>query len=287
MSPIGRVFIVLNLALAGGFLVVSGSYLQKQDNFKKKFETSEKEKSEAVTKLNQQIDDLQKERGTFENAKTAAETEKNRLLVQINNLEDDKKQMLQRLSSLEGDMKQLVATAQSGNTEAKAAHVRAEEAYKKAIADEATRDDAVRAKDAALAENRDLKTKITGLEDAIVTKDKNIATLESDKSQLGLLVKVAESYGFIRAMAAPNLAGLVTTSNDRLCTIQITDNPGKINIKEAIEQGKWSFAIYDASGYKGEAVAERFEESANAVLCKVYPVKGEIKEGDKAATKTP
>lgn len=287
MSPIGRVFIVLNLALAGGFLVVSGSYLQKQDNFKKKFEASEKEKAEIVQKKDQQIADLDKDRGTFENAKTAAETEKNRLLVQINNLEDDKKQMLQRLSSLEGDMKQLVATAQSGNTEAKAAHARAEEAYKKAIADEATRDDAVRAKDAALAENRDLKTKITGLEDAIVTKDKNIATLESDKSQLGLLVKVAESYGFIRAMAAPNLAGLVTTSNDRLCTIQITDNPGKINIKEAIEQGKWSFAIYDASGYKGEAVAERFEESANAVLCKVYPVKGEIKEGDKAATKTP
>lgn len=287
MSPIGRVFIVLNLLLAGGFLAVSGTHLQKQHNYKAKLEQAEKDHKAKVEALDAQIATLDSERGKFENAKTANETEKNRLAVQIAQLEDEKKQLMQRLSSLEGDVKQLVATAQSGNAEAKAAHERAEAAYKKAIADEATRDEAVRAKDAAVAENRDLKTKITGLEEAIVGKDKNIATLESDKAQLGLLVKVAESYGFIRAMAAPNLAGLVTTSNDRLCTIQITDNPGKINIKEAIEQGKFSFAIYDASGYKGEAVAERYEESANAVLCKVVPVKGAIKEGDKAATKTP
>ena len=38
MSPIGRVFIVLNLILAGTFVGFSGTHLQKQFNWKKQAE---------------------------------------------------------------------------------------------------------------------------------------------------------------------------------------------------------------------------------------------------------
>ena len=288
MSPIGRVFIVLNLALAGGFLVVSGTHLQKQHNYKSRLEAVEKAHAEKVAALEGQINTAETERNKFEIAKTANETEKNRLVVENSQLVDENKGLNTRLSTMEADLKQLNATAAAGNTESKAAHAQAKAAYEMAIADQKTRDEAVNAKNSAVAENRDLKTKIASLEEAVATRDGKINGLENDKNNLGLLVKVAESYGFLRSMAAPNLSGVVTVSDARLCTIQITENPGKINIKEAIETGKWGFAIYDASGYKGEAIAERFEESANAVLCRVFPVKGgEIKEGDKASTKTP
>ena len=43
MSPIGRVFIVLNLLLAGTFVGFSGTYLQKQHNYKDKAEKVEKQ----------------------------------------------------------------------------------------------------------------------------------------------------------------------------------------------------------------------------------------------------
>ena len=111
--------------------------------------------------------------------------------------------------------------------------------------------------------------------------------MKKEGSELKMLVKVAETNGFLRAMAAPNLSGLVTSAAGRLCTIQINENPGNVDIAGEIEKGKWGFAIYDASGYKGEAIATKFEASANAVLCNVYLVKGEIKQGDRAATKTP
>lgn len=287
MSPIGRVFIVLNLALAGGFVVVSGTHLQKQHNYKTKLEAAEKAHAEKVAALESQSSKFESERNTFENAKTANETQLGEARRANSLLEDENKRLSQQLSTIEGNVSQLIAAAQAANSEMKAAFTQAKEAYAMAIADQKVKDEAVRAKDAALAENRDLKNTITGLQEAVATRDGKINGLETDRSQLQLLVKVAESYGFIRSMAAPNLAGLVTTSNGRLCTIQITDNPGNINIKEAIELGKWGFAIYDATGYKGEAIAERFEESANAVLCKVFAVKGEIREGDKAATKTP
>jgi len=287
MSPIGRVFIVLNLVLAGGFVYVSGTYLQRQHNYKEQFETEEVAHATTVKDKDAQIAKLTEERNTFENAKISTETRVGELLRTNGDLTAENKQLSGQLSNIEGQVGSLLAEAKAANQESKTAFATAKAAYDAAMASQNERNDAVNAKDAALAENRDLKAKIASLEETVTTRDKSIAGLESDKSQLQLLVKVAESYGFIRSMAAPNLAGTVTNANGRLCTISITDNPGNINIKEAIELGKWGFAIYDASGYKGEAIAQRYEEGANAVLCQVFPVKGEIREGDKAATKTP
>lgn len=288
MSPIGRVFIVLNLLLAGGFVVVSGTHLQKQHNWKSKFEAEKKAHDDDVAKLTAEGRRLESERNTFENAKTANEAQLGESKRANSLLEDENKRLSQQLSSMEGDMKKLVAAAESANTEMKAAFSQAKAAYDMAIADQKVKDDAVRAKDAAEGENRNLKTEIANLQSTIKTRDVSIGSLESEKSQLALLVKVAEVNGFLRSMAAPNLSGLVTTAAGNLVTIQITDNPGNVDIQSEINRGKWGFAIYDASGYKGEAIPERYEASANAVLCKVELLKGgAFREGDKAATKTP
>lgn len=287
MSPIGRVFIVLNLVLAGGFVYVSGTHLQRQHNFKEKWETEQKAHETTKKEKDDQITKLSTERNTFENASIGNETRVGELSRLNAQLSDENKRLAAQLSQIEGQVGQLVAAAQAANTESKTAFATAKSAYDMAIAAANDKNEAVNAKDAALAENRDLKAKIASLEENVQNRDKNIASLEAEKNQLNLLVKVAESYGFIRSMAAPNLAGTVTNATGRLCTISITENPGNINIKDAIEMGKWGFAIYDASGYKGEAIAERYEEGANAVLCRVFPVKGEIREGDRAATKTP
>ena len=288
MSPIGRVFIVLNLLLAGGFVVVSGTHLQKQHNWKSISESEKKGRADDATKFTAEVKRLESERNTFENAKTANETQLGEAKRANALLEDENKRLSQQLSSIEGDTKKLLASAESANAEAKAAFTQSKAAYDMAIADQKVKDDAVRAKDAAEAENRGLKNEIAGLKSTVDTRDGSIKSLETEKSQLSLLVKVAEANGFLRSMAAPNLAGLVTTAAGNLVTIQITDNPGNVDIKAEIERAKWGFAIYDASGYKGEAYPERYEASANAILCKVGLLKGgAIREGDKAATKTP
>ena len=289
MSPVGRVFIVLNLVLAGGFAYVSGTYLQKQDNYKQKFERSEKAKADLEKAKDAQIAQLEQERNAFETAKAANEQSllatKNQLAQKI----DENKALYTQLSSLEANTAKLVSIAEAGNTESKAAFERAMQAYNQAIADQKTRDDAVNAKNAAEAENRTLKTEIANYVETVKNKDLNIASLEKDKSELNLLVSVAVANGFSPAMAAPNLTGLVTAANGRLCTIQITDNPGKVDIADQISKRPFNFAIHDASGYKGEAVATKYEASANAVLCNLFLVKDgmAIKEGDRAATKTP
>ena len=61
----------------------------------------------------------------------------------------------------------------------------------------------------------------------------------------------------------------------------------QVDIADQLSKRKFSFAIYDASGYKGEAVATSFHAEDNAITCTITLPKGEIKVGDKAATKTP
>ena len=289
MSPVGRVFIVLNLVLAGGFAYVSGTYLQKQDNYKQKFERSEKAKADLEKAKDLQIAQLEQERNAFETAKAANEQSLLATKNQLAQKNDENKALYTQLSSLEANTAKLVSIAEAGNTESKAAFERATQAYNQAIADQKTKDDAVNAKNAAEAENRTLKTEIANYVETVKNKDLNIAGLEKDKSELNLLVSVAVANGFSPAMAAPNLTGLVTAANGRLCTIQITDNPGKVDIADQISKRPFNFAIHDASGYKGEAVATKYEASANAVLCNLFLVKDgmSIKEGDRAATKTP
>jgi hypothetical protein len=287
MSPIGRVFIVLNLVLSGTFVAMSGTNLQKQHTAKEQADKAQAESKKQIDLQAQQIKTLEGERSAFENGKTKAETDNAALANAKQQLQDENKRLSEQLASMDATLKSLNTAAQSNATETKAAFEKANAAFQLATAAQSAKDEAIRVKDATVAENRGLTNKIAELTEAVSKRDGDIAALTADKSQLQLLVKVAESKGYLTSMAAPNLTGMVTMASDRLCTVQVTDNPGNVNVKEAIELGKWSFAIFDASGYKGEAVAEKFEESTNSVLCKVFPVKGEIKSGDKAATKTP
>ena len=287
MSPIGRVFIVLNLLLAGGFAMFAGTHLQKQHNYKALLtQEQEARKKETESWTTERIR-LEGERNTFENAKSAREAELGATKNQLEQTNDENKRLAQQLGSMDADLKKMASLAEANNIEMKAAHERAKAAYDMAIADQKVKDESVRAKDAAEAENRTLKTTIASLEDTVKNKDLSIDDLGKERSRLNLLVSVATQKGFLPSMAAPSLAGMVTNASARLCTIQVTDNPGKIDIAEEIARNPFRIAIYDASGYKGEAVATSYEASANAILCNLELVKGEIKEGDKASTRTP
>ncbi len=285
MSPIGRVFIVLNLLLAGTFVGFSGTYLQKQHNYKDKLEQAEKAAAEQIAALNAEKERLTSERQSIENAKTAFETQFNATKNALDKANDENKRLSQQNDSFQGDLKRLASIAEAGNKQADAAFAQAREAYQASIAAQSTKDDAVRAKDVAEEENRKLKADIVALNETVTNKDLEIAGLQKERSELNLLVAVASEKGFLPSMAAPNLSGTVTHAAGRLCTIAVTDNPGNVDIADQIAKRKFRIALYDASGYKGEAVAVEYNEAQKAILCNVILTnKGPITEGDKAST---
>lgn len=287
MSPIGRVFIVLNLALAGGFAVVSGTYLQKQHNFKTKWEAEKADKEKVVAEKDRELDLLRSERNTLETQKTTFENQLAAANNQIAGLQDENKRLSGLTSSQEATLKQLLSQAEAANSQAKAAFDQARDAYQASIQAGNERNEAVNLKNAAEAENRALKNDIAALNGTIKDKDVQIASLERETSEQKLLVQAATVNGFLPGMAAPNLTGTVTNASGRLCTISITDNPGNVDIQDQIERRPFRFAIFDDKGFKAEAVATKYEASAKAVLCNVLLTNGSasIKTGDSASTK--
>lgn len=287
MSPIGRVFIVLNLVLAAGFAVLGGQLLQNQHNYKSQLAQEKADRKADAETAATTISQLEQERTKFEVASSTNQTELTAARLQIANLQDDNKRLEATTSSQAADLKKAVSLQEAANSDAKAAFAQAKQAYDNSIAAIKAKDEAERARDAAQGENRDLKNTIASLNGTIGEKDQMIASLQRDNSENKLLIAAAEANGFIRSMAAPSLAGTVTNASGRLCTIAVGENPGNVDIQSVINRMPFAFAIYDENGYKCDAVATKYEASANAVLCTLRFTKGEtvIRTGDKASTK--
>lgn len=288
MSPIGRVFIVLNLVCAGGFVYFAGTHLQQQHNYKQQLTKEQEARKQEVAEKQAQIDQLTDRVNTLDRAKLAGETELASVKNALDQAQAENKRLTAQVADNSADIDKLLGIAQAGNDEAKAAFAKAEAAMQDAQKWMNEKDSAVRAKDTAEAENRELKTTIAGLNETVGQRDEAIAALETERSELNLLVSVAQENGFIAGLAAPTLTGTVAhVANNRLCTIKITDNPGNVDIADQLAKRKFSFAIYDSTGYKGEATATAYHAADNAVTCTITLPKGVIKAGDKASTKTP
>lgn len=286
MSPIGRVFIVLNLFLAGGFAVMAGQLLNKQANYKQMLADEMDLHEKDVAEKDAKISDLVAEKGNIDVAKTTLEQQLDAARNTVAKLQDDNKRLSELTSSQSADLKKAVSLQEAANTSAQAAFAQAKEAYDASIKAQAVRDDAVRAKDAAVAENNNFRNDIAALNETISRKDQEILGLRRDNSEKDLLIAAAKVRGFSEAMAAPSLSGTVTNASGRLCTISISANPGNVDIQDQINRRPFSFAIFDDSGYKAEAVATSYVESANAVMCTIRVRNGgaTIRTGDKAST---
>lgn len=286
MSPIGRVFIVLNLFLAGGFAVMAGQLLNKQANYKQMLADAKEQHAEEVDQLDIKIADLTAKESNFDTTKAELNGQLDAERNKNANLEDDIKRLSELTSSQAADLKKAVSLQEAANTNAQAAFAQAKEAYDASIKAQGVRDDAVRAKDAAVAENRNFRNDIAALNETVARKDQEILGLRRDNSEKDLLIAAAKVRGFSEAMAAPSLSGTVTNASGRLCTISISANPGNVDIQDQINRRPFSFAIFDDSGYKAEAVATSYVESANAVMCTIRVRNGgaTIRTGDKAST---
>ncbi|MFT4511804.1 MAG: hypothetical protein ACI89X_002234 [Planctomycetota bacterium] len=287
MSPIGRVFIVLNLILAAGFVFTGGQLLQNQHKYKQLLNEEQAAHTADVEKSTRQVAQLEKERNDFEVASSTNQESAGAARVALGRAQDENKRLGQLTGELQTDVKALRALAEQGNTNAKSAFETANKAYESSIASIGARDEAVNAKNASDGVNRNLKNEIAGLNDTIGKKDLQIAALDRDNQEQQLLVAAAQANGFINSMAAPDLAGTVSNASGRLCTIAIGENPGNVDIQSIINRMPFRFAVYDENGFKAEAVATKYEPSANAVLCNLMFTKGEatIRVGDKASTK--
>ena len=283
MSAIGRVFIVLNLVLAGAFVGFAGTFLQKHTDYKAQFEASQDElagandmhtkqlaaKDDALRQADRELRAHKAQLDAAENSNKGLEEENQRLNGQLAELATDVK----NLSSQTTTMAQAITQAREDS----------KQAYEMAMAAVREKDEALTAKEEAQTAASESQRRISDLEDSVAERNATIAMLEQQNDQKEvLLAMVKRKVPGVLATLQPDLRGTVTNVGPagELVTVQITDNPGAV----AVEAG-YSMAIY-RDGYKGEAVIQGVTEDGQFAFCRMTKqVTGSmIQVGDNAAT---
>jgi chromosome segregation ATPase len=282
MSPIGRVFIVLNVALAGAFLYFAGVYLQGQTSWRKKENDLQAEFAAYKSTSTAEISKVTSERNDFDRQLRGLDQKlkdtETRLKEKESTLEAKEGQITQlqgNIAKIEGSIATLSTAIESATKDSTAAR----QSWMEAVA---AKDKAVNDKEAADAALGQANVKVADLEKSLADANGKIASLDDAVKQKDVLLGIVnQKYPGVLALAQPQLDGrieVVSKLND-LVTILVSNNPANAAIKPG-----YSFAISDAQKYKGEAVVTEVKD--NICFAKITRrVEGAtINVGDRAST---
>lgn len=279
MSPIGRVFLVLNLILAGTFVGFAGSYLEKDHNYKTLFDQKESELNKVTKLKDDEIQGLSEKVNETGNQLRMTQQLKSGLENKNKELTDEIARKEQRLAEFEATLKQLNASYARLDTELKAYNVNNKDSLAKALEATNARNAAVNAQNAAENALAEARTNITNLGREIDNQKVEIAKLSQNLREQKTLVSMFDSeYPGWRARVQPPVDGVVkhVSASGKLVTISI--NAGGENLKPGAR-----FAIFNDANYKCEATVRDVDASKS--FCFAY-LDGEAKVevGDKART---
>lgn len=283
MSPIGRVFIVLNLILAGTFVGFAGTYLKRADNWKQKHADLLKAKEETETQLRAEIQNRTTERNTALRQLNTSEANLRREVAARENAQKENQALQKRLGKMESDYAVIAQKTGAMARQIEVAHENAGQAMTRAIAAE-------KAKDASVDAETKAKREIDRLNFTIRNKDTEIANLnaankkldQTRREQAVLLDLVRIKVPGVFATLQPSVSGRVewVANTGKLVTIAV--NAGG----EFLKAGH-RFAIYSRTdGYLGDAVVTEWDGSKYAFATLHVTKEGARKPrvGDMAST---
>lgn len=283
MSPIGRVFIIVNLVLAAAFIGFASTFLQKSTDYKALYEQEQAARATETGQLESANETLRDASRTAEQNLTrtsdlyAQEQTRNAALVAEN------QRLSAQLDTMEGNINLITAATQSTDQTVKELVTNAQDAYRMALAAQQEKDQAVTQQETAVADLRDAEFRISQRQDEIDALTAQVNELQKSVREQEILIDVARAQGFNTIGVQPDLRGVVSVvgANGRVATVSITENPGEAEITPGV-----SFAIHSNGRYKAEAVVTSVE--GTFAFCRVEPAPAAppIAVGDRATTRT-
>jgi len=279
MSPIGRIFIVLNLILSAAFLGWAANALQKTEKYKDDLAAAKKAHADELAAKEKELADLgielngvKDQQRTFREQRDGFEAESNRLKTQLDELK-------RANDTMQGNLTKIQATLGDYNNSISQLVQQKDAAVERAHEAERARDAAVADKDAAVLAQNDA-------EEALKNANLKIGDLEGDKVALAtevenLNTRLEVVYRETGASAAvfqtqKAIEGLVMDVNKDLKLVII--NKGK---KDEVKVG-YVFDIYRGSQYKGQVRINDVQEGISSGL--ILHEKAAIGRGDSATT---
>lgn len=284
MSTIGRIFIVLNLILAGVFVGFASTYLQQAADYKAKYEQEQADRAADVERLNDQLKVATNEKSRIEGLLLQSQSNLSRQETRNSELADENQRLDAQLSQLDAAMQSMKSSMSAVNSSIERATSSSENALNQALAAQAERDAAVRAKDVAEADLADARNMITSLEETVAEREAALVAAGDKIDEQDIIIgNIVRNWPGVNvpALAMPDLKGTVQHVAGRLVTITVTQNPTESEIKPG-----YRFAIAGGDSYKGEAFVK--EVDGQTAFCTMTILKdgASVKVGDAAMTHT-
>lgn len=280
MSPIGRIFIVLNLVLSAAFLGWASNALSTTEDYKTQLEDANKEHAAALeakeaelSKMQVDLNDVTRQQATFREERDQQKADAERLRTQLDEQKranDTMQANLTKIQSTLGDYNNTIAQL----TQQKDAAVeRAHEA-------ERERDSAVQAKDAAELARRDAVEAQKNAETMVADLQSDKADLEAEVSKMATRIAIVQEQTGIAlntVEAVPTINAYILDVNPDLGFVVL--NKGA---KDGVKAG-YTFDVYRGSAYKGQVQVRDVQDGMSSALIKNQ--KSPIAKGDQAATR--
>lgn len=283
MSPIGKIFVVVNLALSAAFLgwasnvVASGSQL-KQDHDELRA-TYDREKGE----LEGEVAKLRTELNTVRADKQRASDERDDEKARADRAEGERDQLARENSQLRGDLTAIRASIDDYNDKLESISSAAKADSQARLAAERERNDAMTAK-------KDAELALKGAEQAARSAESRADGLaEQLAAAQGKVEKLdAHLQAFVARTGIP--LSDITAQPDieaAVVTVKSEPTPGLVSLNKGSNQGVrrgMTFEVFNAGTYKGQVKVEFVHDDwCSAVVMR--PVPGQLMaQGDRAAT---
>jgi len=252
MSPIGRVFIVLNLALAGTFVGFAGTYLQHQDNYKELLAEAQTDAEEAKSLADAQITKLTDEKNDLERQKISLNQSKNALETDNSELSAENASLKAQLAGMGQNLQSLAAAQQATAQQVEAAFEKANQSEQLALDAVKARDEALRTLTAAQSEISEKERNIADLQSSGNDQTAQIADLQRELRNATTLLDAARLANpglFANLTTAPPVNGTVTDSKGRKVTLVAEAGEASADKFKGAQVGIWG-----NDGYHGEVV---------------------------------
>lgn len=281
MSPIGRTFVIINLALSAAFLAFASNNLATSQKYRGQFDAVTAELASTKTTMQAEIDQLTADRDAANRMRSEIRNEKETLDAKNTALEQDLAKATDELNELKADMGNIsssIGDLSSSLDDMKSQVAQANEARAEAIN---ARRDAENARDAAIAAKESADDRANGLSAELAQAERDLTAargdLEDANTTIAMVVE-ATGYDISRGVGAPQIDGAVLQyrADQKLVHINRGTN-------DKVKRG-YVFDIYSGGVYKGQARVEVVNpDTCTAVV--TYSTNGtEIAQGDLVST---
>lgn len=280
MSPIGRIFVIINLALSAAFLGFASNNLSAAQKYRGQFDAVTAELASTKTSMQADIDQITADRDAANRMRTEMRNQKEALDAKNTALEQELASATDELNELKSDMGNIsssIGDLSSSLDDMKSQVAQANEARAEAIN---ARRDAENARDAAVAAKEKADDRSNGLAAELAQAERDLtATSRSLDDANTTIAMVVEATGFdiSRGVGAPQIDGAVLQYRADQKLVHI--NRGTNN---KVKRG-YIFDIYSGGTYKGQARVEVVNpDTCTAVV--VATTGSEIAQGDLVST---